>query len=121
MKRSLATFLLLAVALWLPVLAIAVPLLAMRCADAGMSVPATLDDRIAHEHEGAQAGAVPDDEGPADPHGGGHFCCHHFSALAAALPIEQADAPGFVPAVVTVRAYRFFPEPVKRPPQNLLV
>jgi hypothetical protein len=32
---------------------------------------------------------VPDDEGPADPHGGGHFCCHHFSALAAALPIEH--------------------------------
>jgi hypothetical protein len=49
MKRSLATFLLLAVALWLPVLAIAVPLLAMRCADAGMSVPHALDDRSAHQ------------------------------------------------------------------------
>ena len=121
MKRYLTKLVILVVSLWLPVQAIAVPLLAIKCSDSEMGA-IHAHAGTAHEHHGVDAGDPQDSQDPTDTHGNGaHFCCHHFSAISSALTIERADPPGFVPAFVLVRNYRFFPEPAKRPPLTRLV
>ena len=118
MKRSLAQFVLLAVALWLPVQAIAMPWLALKCSDAEMGA-AHVHAGVAEAQHGADARGASDshEQEPIDQHGNGaHFCCHHFSAISSAITMERADPPGFAPAIVLVHDYRFFPEPAKRPP-----
>lgn len=118
MKQFLVRFVVLFIALWLPVQAIAVPLLAIKCAEPGMgAIHAHTNAVAAHDHAAGEAAIAPDTDDSNDQHGhGSHFCCHHFSAIASSLAFERADLPGFAPAFVLVRDYRFFPEPGKRPP-----
>lgn len=109
---------LLAVALWLPVQAIAVPSLALQCPDADTG-PARADLDATQLHHGPDAGDAPtvhDTQDSTHQHGSaGHFCCHHFSAIAAAFGIDGAAPPGVEFAIVVAHDYRFFPERAKRP------
>jgi hypothetical protein len=107
-KHTFARFVLFAVALWLSVQAIAVPWLALKRPDTANGAVHTHAAGIP-DHHGEDANGTPDspEQDPADPHGsGGHFCCHHFSAISAALTNERADPPGFVPPIVLVRDCR---------------
>lgn len=121
-KRLLRNLVLFSLAMWLPVQAVAVPLLALKCAnpEGGMMHGVIQQTHAPHHHDGGDTGHDHDgsDEGPGP---GSHFCWHHFSAISASAAPDRADQPGFSAAIFVLRHYHFFPEQLHRPPLADLV
>lgn len=112
---------------WLPLQAVALPVLALNCHAAAS---AAVDGRgadtdfaadAAHEHHAVAgdadtaSGAV-DDSRPA-----GHMCCTHFTAVTST--VVPAAAPAVVQALATPapRATSHLPEPPQQPPRATLL
>jgi hypothetical protein len=111
--RWIALFLL----AWLPVQAVAVPLLAGCCPDRDRTEQAAMHDC----HQQAEA----TDEMPAAGHDDGdhalnpgHLCCPHFSAVATIRFGMAAESVPFEAPAPVFRAYTFFPEQPQRPPRT---
>ncbi len=117
LHRLLIVFLL----AWLPLQAVALPMLALHCESghgghAVAGVPHGLHAQTAgvfdHDH------ASPAHDGQEDAgtvHQ--HFCCHHFSALPVTDPAEPAAAAPALTGRFVLPLFSFFPEPQRRPPR----
>ncbi len=124
--RRVYTWVAFVLAVWLPLQAVAVPLLAGCCPKAGAAAAAA--DAPCHEHA-AMGGAVVDDPSAPDPaatannHDGGpvdnpsHVCCPHY----AGAPVHRFDVAAeptrFAPPVLILTARSHVPEQPQRPPE----
>lgn len=124
MKRTFRTIALVLLA-WLPVQAVALPVLAFNChagavdaAEAGEhALHAAMAADAVHDHavqttQDTDSPATSDGSGPA-----GHLCCTHFTAVTST--VVPAAAPAVVQALATPapRATSHLPEPPQQPPR----
>jgi hypothetical protein len=117
LRKLVALFLL----AWMPLQALAVPLLTWHCAS--HEVPAASQEESAApcpSHAAAASDADLRDE-PVDDRGstakGGDFCCSHFSAVPAALAVVGVERVPFDPPAVAVPAFSFLSRPLTQPPR----
>jgi hypothetical protein len=111
-------------AVWLPLQAVAVPLLAGCCPDRESAAAA--DETPCHEHPGAviSAAAAHDEAAASSEHEGGvpdnpsHVCCPHY----AGAPVHRFDVAAsptrFAPPLLVVSARSHVPEQPQRPPRS---
>jgi hypothetical protein len=112
--RRLHSIVLLSLLAWLPLQAVAVPLLAGCCPETAAAVA---DASPCHQHAADGDAAPADPAGAGDHDNPGHLCCPHFSAapvhrLAFAAEPSRFDAPPVVPA-----ARSHIPDQPQRPPR----
>ena len=127
--RNMVAFFLLA---WLPVQAVALPALAMRCelehggaanVDSG---PVQDEEQHSHGHgHSSHLDAPSPDELQFPTHdgsgdggsAGSHFCCHHFSAVPVTEPALASHATPAQATLPVVALFSYFPELQRRPPR----
>ena len=101
---------------WLPVQAVAVPLLAGCCPDRDRTGQAAVHD--CHQQAEAPDEAPPAQQGDGDhAMNPGHLCCPHFSAVATIRFGMVAEPVPFEAPAPVFHAYTFFPEQPQRPPR----
>lgn len=103
---------------WLPVQAVAVPLVALRCHDGDHAAAPVVVHDCHEQPQAADEGASPDHDG--DEHGlnTGHLCCPHFSAMPTNRFGIFAEPTSFQAPMPVFHAYSFFPEQPQRPPRT---
>lgn len=116
-------------AAWLPLQAVAVPLLAGCCPEAGAPVVAEEAARC-HEHAGMVAATVDAATLPAEAaatghdHDGGpvdnpsHVCCPHYVGAPVHRLDVAAEPTRFTPPVLLLAARSHVPEQPQRPPRT---
>lgn len=117
LRRVVALFLL----AWMPLEALAVPLLTWHCA--AHDTPALMfddGDIPCASHAGTPALPDPDDASGNEPPPAkaGDFCCSHFSAVPAALVVASAERPPFEAPPAGVVAFSFVLRPLTQPPRG---
>jgi hypothetical protein len=114
-------------AVWLPLQAVAVPLLAGCCPKDGAAAAAA--DATCHEHAATNGAAIHDPSAPdpaaaAKAHDSGpvdnpsHICCPHYVGAPVHRFDVAADATRFSPPVLVFTARSHVPEQPQRPPRT---
>jgi hypothetical protein len=108
---------------WMPLQAVAVPLLTWHCAshDAGLGAADEAVDRPCPSHDVAAAADPQANDGQRDQDAGsakpGDFCCSHFSAVPAALVVAAIGRVPFEAPVATPADFSFLSRPPVQPPR----